>query len=96
MAATEDILAMKIDIISRGGRMKDFWDLHELMDAYSIEKMIGLHAEKYPYQHHALEIKAKLTDFTQADEDFEPICQRGKHWELIKLDFIEAMEKKTF
>ena len=24
---------------------------------------------------------------TYADKDFDPICLRGKHWELIKLDF---------
>ena len=30
MASIEEIIAMKLDVIQRGGRKKDFWDLHEL------------------------------------------------------------------
>src|SRR5882757_2959297 len=30
ISTMDDIVAMKIDVISRGGRKKDFWDLHEL------------------------------------------------------------------
>jgi len=28
-----------------------------------------------------------------ADDDFEPVCLKGKYWELIQLDFVEAIEK---
>ena len=34
----------------------------------------------------------KLTDFSIADEDFEPNCLRGKYWEFIKEDFEEAIQ----
>lgn len=30
LASIDDIVAMKIDTISRGGRKKDFWDIHKL------------------------------------------------------------------
>jgi len=30
MASVEEIIAMKVDVVLRGGRKKDFWDLHEL------------------------------------------------------------------
>ena len=30
LATVEEIIAMKIDVISRVGRKKDFWDIHEL------------------------------------------------------------------
>ena len=43
LASIEDIIAMKIDVVSRGGRKKDFWDIHELMDEYSFEQMLALH-----------------------------------------------------
>jgi hypothetical protein len=36
MATLEDIIAMKIDVVQRGGRKKDFWDLHEIMEQYTI------------------------------------------------------------
>jgi hypothetical protein len=31
LASIEEIIAMKMDVIQRGGRKKDFWDLHELL-----------------------------------------------------------------
>jgi len=89
LATLEEIIAMKIDVISRGGRKKDFWDIHELMDDYSIKEMLVLHEKRYPYTHDKAVIKANLCSFTIADEDFDPICLRNKHWEIIKLDMID-------
>ena len=37
LASIEEIIAMKIDVIARRGRKKDFWDIHELMNNYSNE-----------------------------------------------------------
>lgn len=90
-ASLEDIIAMKLDVVSRGARKKDYWDLHELIEQFTIPAMIGFHMEKYPYSHDEALIRTKLTDFTAADEDFEPQCLKGKHWELIKLDFVQLM-----
>lgn len=89
LASIEDIIAMKLDIISRGGRKKDFWDIHELMEEYPIEEMLTFHEQRYPFSHDRKLIKSKFTDFKNADEDFEPLCLRGKHWEIIKLDMID-------
>lgn len=91
MAALEDIIAMKIDVIQRGGRKKDFWDLHEIMEQYTVQKMIGIHRQRYFYNHNTAQIRANLKDFTMADDDFEPICLRGKHWEIIKLEIIKSL-----
>lgn len=92
LANTEDILAMKLDVISRGGRKKDFWDLHELKNYYDIPTMIELHEERYRFNHDDELIRNKLIDFSDADDDFDPQCLKGKHWELIKLDFMEWMK----
>ena len=93
MASTEDIAAMKMEVISRGGRKKDFWDVHELNRHLSIPKMIELHAERYPYGHDAAGLRANLTNFSRADDDFDPMCLRGNYWELIKMDLEAAMGK---
>ena len=93
LATLDEITAMKIDVVSRGARKKDFWDLHELLESYSIPQMIRLHEERYPYTHDTNEILQNLTNFKIVDNDFEPICLKGKYWELIKLDFVEAIEK---
>ncbi len=91
MATIEEIIAMKLDVIQRGGRKKDFWDLHELFNSYSIEKMLQLHEQRYPYTHDPKLILKNFVDFTQADHDFEPICYLGKHWEFIKEDIVEII-----
>jgi predicted nucleotidyltransferase len=92
LADMDDIAAMKIHVVQGIGRMKDFWDIHELLDHYTVARMIELHKEKYPYHHDPETIVINLTDFHKADTDFKPECLRGKHWELIRLDIAEAVE----
>ncbi|MFC5683685.1 nucleotidyl transferase AbiEii/AbiGii toxin family protein [Flavobacterium sp. MAHUQ-51] len=91
MATIEEIIAMKVDVIQRGGRKKDFWDLHDLLDKYSINQMIALHEQRYPYTHDKDLIIQNFTSFNQADEDLNPICLKGKYWEFIKDDFEEII-----
>jgi hypothetical protein len=93
MATIEEIIAMKVDVIQRGGRKKDFWDLHDLIDSYSITKMLELHQQRYPYTHDRELIIQNFTEFEQADDDLTPICFRGKYWEFIKEDLEEIMVK---
>jgi hypothetical protein len=88
MATTEEILAMKLDVVQRGGRKKDFWDLHELMESFSFSEMLSLHQKRYPYNHDPLLIVKNMNNFDSSDQDPDPICLKGKHWELIKLDMI--------
>lgn len=92
MATIEEVIAMKVDVIQRGGRKKDFWDLHDLLDRYSVERMLELHELRYPYTHDSNLIKQNFTNFEQADDDFDPICYRGKYWEFIKEDFEELLK----
>ena len=89
LATVEEIIAMKIDIVQRKARKKDFWDLDELLNTYFIDTMVALHKQRYPYNHDENLIRQNFIDFERADEDFTPICLKGKHWELIKLDFVE-------
>ncbi len=88
----DDIVAMKIDVVGRGGRKKDFWDLHELLSDYSIDQMLQLHQERHPYTHDEKEILSNFTTFENSDADFDPVCLRGKYWEIIKLDILDAIE----
>ena len=91
MAADEDIVAMKMDVISRGGRKKDFWDLHMLRNHYSVEQMLSLYEERYPYGATREECVNGLTNFSVADTEPDPKCLQEKVWQLIKLDFEESM-----
>lgn len=89
IAAVDDIVAMKMDVLPRGGRKKDFWDLHLLHDYYTIEQMLSLYEERYPYGATRQECTNGFLDFSFADSDPDPICLQNKYWQLIKLDFTE-------
>lgn len=93
LATIDEITAMKVDVISRTPRKKDFWDIHELLKTHTIPQMLALHKQRYPYSHNENEILAHFVNFTEADEDFDPICLLGKYWELIKLDIVEKTEE---
>ncbi|WP_242457891.1 nucleotidyl transferase AbiEii/AbiGii toxin family protein [Pedobacter sp. BS3] len=94
MATVDEITAMKIDVISRGGRKKDFWDIHELLDKYTLEQMLALHRQRHEYTHNEEQILHSLVDFTRADEDFDPFCLRGKYWEFIKDDIMSIIQSQ--
>ena len=96
LASLKDITAMKIEVIQNGGRKKDFWDLHELLNYFSLEEMLAFHKIRYPFSHDSDLIIKNFTNFQIADEDFEVLCLKGKHWEVIKSDFenlIKQMHK---
>lgn len=95
MASIEEIIAMKMDVIQRGGRKKDFWDLHELLPKYNIQQMLEFHEQRYPYTHNRMQIIQNLTHFENADDDLNPICLKGKYWEFIKDDFQEIVSNLT-
>ena len=89
MATIEEIIAMKIDVVQRGGRKKDFWDLHELLNQYTVNDMIDLHRQRFEWTHDEALIQNNLTAFSEADNDLDPICLKNKEWVFIKED-IEA------
>ncbi len=93
LARVEEIIAMKLDVILRGGRKKDFWDIHNLIDDFILNQMLSFHQKRYPYTYDSDLIIQNLTQFINADNDFDPICLKGNHWELIKLDMIEFVNR---
>jgi predicted nucleotidyltransferase component of viral defense system len=93
MATIEEIIAMKIDVVLRGGRKKDFWDLHEALKNYSIRQMIELHRRRFEWTHDESKILQNLTYFENADDDLDPICLLNKEWIFIKEDITEALSK---
>lgn len=83
LATVEDIAAMKLDAISRGGRKKDFWDLSNILETYKFSDLLEIYKRKYPW-FEAEDVLKGLSDFTVADQMPDPICYKGKNWEDIK------------
>ena len=50
MASEKDIAAMKLNAIAQDKqRKKDFWDIHDLLETYSIEDMVSFALKRYPW-----------------------------------------------
>jgi len=92
MADLRDITVMKLDVISHGGRKKDFWDISELLETISFEQMLDLYILKYPYFEKS-DVINNMSNFIYADEMQDPVCLRFKYWELIKIDLEDLVKK---
>ena len=93
MASTEQIVAMKMEAINLGGRKKDWWDIHMLLEHYSLEEMLDLHKRWQPYTHDKERVLSQLVNFTVADGQPDPKCLQQKDWDLIKMDIIDEVER---
>lgn len=93
LASINEIATMKVDVVQRTGRKKDFWDIHKLLETQSLADLIGLHARKYPFHHDKGLILNNMLDFSRADSEPDPQCLDGKYWELIKLDLYELIHE---
>jgi hypothetical protein len=83
LAAIEDIAAMKLDTISRGGRKKDFWDLSDILETFKFSDLLEIYKQKYPW-FEVDDVLKGLSNFTIADLMPDPICYKKKDWETIK------------
>jgi predicted nucleotidyltransferase component of viral defense system len=95
MFSTEDIVAMKVQAILGRGKKKDFWDVAELLNHYSIEDFINFHKEKYSTQNLFITVPHALTYFADADESEDPICLKSQNWDSVK-SFISAKVREYF
>lgn len=89
MFSIEDMIAMKVQAILGRGRKKDFWDVAELLNDYSIDDFIKFHTEKYTSQNLLITVPQALTYFADAEESEDPISLKKQTWETVK-EFINA------
>ena len=66
------------------GIKKDFWDLYELLQHYTLNQLIEWHKKKYPSQMLAISIPNAITYFSEADQSETPVSYKGQTWEVIK------------
>jgi hypothetical protein len=80
----KDIAAMKINAILGRGKKKDFYDLSELLEHFTVSEIIGFHKAKYPQQNLLISIPQAITYFEDAEEGEDPISLKGQTWEGVK------------
>lgn len=81
---TPDIAAMKIQAILGRGKKKDFWDIYELLQRYSLQQLMDWHKRKYPSQMLAISIPHAITYFVDAEESETPLSFKKQTWEGVK------------
>ena len=84
MYSNEDIIAMKLNAILGRGNKKDFWDIYELLNHYSLSQMIDFYYKKYPKQMLLISIPEALTWFIDAEESPDPVSLKSQTWEQVK------------
>lgn len=87
--STEDIIAMKVQAILGRGKKKDFWDIAELLQHFSVADFIQFHKEKYATQNLLITVPQALTYFADAEESEDPISLKNQTWDKVK-KFINA------
>ena len=91
MYGDPDIIAMKLNAILGRGRKKDFWDLSELLQHFSLKDMIHFYEKKFPEQNLLITIPQAITFFDDAEESEDPISLKGQTWQSVK----KSIQKKV-
>lgn len=84
MFSTEDIIARKVQAILGRGKQKDFWDIAELLQHYTVEDYVHFHREKYEQQNLQKTVPLALTYFADGKESEDPVSLKGQSWETVK------------
>lgn len=91
LADIRDIAAMKISAITGRGSKKDFWDLHFLLDHFSLRQIIDFYNQKFSDASEFLALKS-LIYFTDAEKDLDPIAIKPASWEKVKANILKRTQ----
>lgn len=84
MFSSEDIVAMKVQAVLQRGRKKDFWDIAELLDHFSVDDFIRFHHEKYSTQNLAITVPQAISYFADAEDDEDPVSLKKQTWKSVQ------------
>ena len=95
MADQREIAAMKLGVIGNQiYRQKDYWDVHDLLEDYSLSEMIQWALQRDPYSFTKDDIIKGLQQVNQVEESPMGIVSLKplSYWELKVLDLIEEVK----
>lgn len=91
IASEKEIAAMKIQAITQTEqRRKDFWDIHELLESYTLSEMIDWGVQRYPWSVTRESVKEGIERLPHIKDFTEITCIKGKYWEFIVEDLLEC------
>lgn len=89
MFSDENIMAIKVQATLGSGKKKDFWDIAELLEYYTVEDFVKFHKEKYNTQNLLITVPRAISYFGVAEESEDPISLKGQTCEYIKANIQE-------
>lgn len=90
LAHLEDIAAMKITAVVGRGTKKDFIDIANLLEVYSLHQILAFYQNKYPNASRFMALKSLLY-FNDAEQDVMPVMIKEQSWDCIKKRIIKAV-----
>jgi predicted nucleotidyltransferase component of viral defense system len=94
MWGLKDIAASKVNAISKRATKKDFWDINELLDVFTIEEIASFYRKKYNPML-AIGVAHMITHFKDADESETPKCLNKKTWQKVQKEIYKKINKNT-
>ena len=98
IADQREIAAMKLGVIGNQiYRQKDYWDVHDLLEDYSLSEMIQWALQRDPYSFTKDDIIKGLQQVNQVEESPMGIVSLKplSYWELKVLDLMEEVKNLT-
>ncbi len=89
--SVEDVIAMKLGAVSGRGAKKDFWDLAELINHFSLNEMLQFFSTKYTNSDPGYVIRS-LTYFHDAELQIDPIVLDATTWPQVKERVLRAVK----
>ncbi|MBO5157144.1 MAG: nucleotidyl transferase AbiEii/AbiGii toxin family protein [Prevotella sp.] len=83
LASPSDIAAMKINAIEGRGSKKDFIDIYQLLQHYTLSDILEFYKQKYP-EHNIFRALMSLSYFDDAEQQPMPKIFNNVSWENIK------------
>jgi predicted nucleotidyltransferase component of viral defense system len=91
LVSVEDIAAMKMSAIARRGVKKDFWDMAELLDLFSLDEMLDFYKAKYSSRD-IFHLLRSLVYFDDAEAQKDPDPLKKTSWKQVKSKVQAAVE----
>lgn len=94
LATPVDIAAMKINAIEGRGSRKDFVDVYQLLNHYSLSEILDFYRQKYP-EYNLFRALMSLTYFDDAEQQPMPVMLDKVSWNEIKRRIRDEVKKMT-
>lgn len=91
LASPQDIAAMKVNAIEGRGTKKDFIDMYNLLQHYTLEEILSFYRQKYP-ENSIFRALMSLSYFEDADAQLMPKMFIQTTWEEMKANIRKQVE----